>query len=374
MKMKPGLLGIVACIVSLPAFAYSIRPKDNIHEAMTVLAERCQHDAAGAGHIDCRGSYGELARLRGVASQSAYQSLGISAHWPDDPTRMVVLGPSAIRFGLEAGRFCERRRAEAERRGQSYSLAASGLVCASHAGDLQFFHAMASAPPSQESAEETRQKALDWAVFAYSVATRRIGADQDYCTTVRLQAGSAGASLAPADFPACSDRRIDRSRVIPAWRVGTLFSLRCRSILRAIESLDCPTVSEGDDGDLVRRSAAGAVVHMIQDSYSQSHAVRGPIYGSGNPAEPRAAVFCALPTAFYFYNAQDSGDHAKADAVPRLDEGCGPGAAADDAITASAIAMWHMRHRTDPRVFGCYLERRVLGRARHSYCSGSTAS
>lgn len=357
-------LCLLAMAVSIgPASAYSIRPKDNIHEAMTVLAERCQRAAANVDRIDCRPLYPLLAGLRGVASGREYQSLNLSTHWPDDPTRMLTAGPSAARFVLEAGLLCQRRRGEADRRGAAFSLARSGLLCASHAGRLQFFHAMASAPLSQESADQTRQRSLDWAVFAYSVATGRIAAGQDYCTAVRTSGGTVADALAPADFAYCADRSTGRNRVIPAWKVATFFSLQCRGLLRSIESLECPIITAGGPGALARRNAAGAVLHVIQDSYSQSHAVRGPAPGSGG-----ARVVCALPTAFHYYNDQDSGDHSKADELPRLGTDCAPGAAADDAITASAIAIWHMRNNTDPRAFGCYLERRVLGPTRNSYC------
>lgn len=362
MKARLGLAALAACCIT-PALAYSIRPKHNVHEAMTVLAERCQQSASDPAAIDCRASYPELAALRSVASGPAYQSLHISTHWPDDPTRMVTTGPPAIRFAAEAGLLCKRRRDETERAGRAYTLAVSGMLCASHAGELQFLHAMASSPTDRESAEETRQKALDWAVFAYSVATGRIAADADYCTAVRAHAGAAAASLAPADLPQCAGRG---SR-LPAWTVASFFTRQCRGLLRDAASLDCPA-APGDPAALARQNASGAVLHVIQDSYSQSHAVRGPAYGSGDAARPTAVVSCTLPTAFYFYNEQDGGNHGKADERPRLDANCRPGAEADDAITASAVALWHIRNRSDPRAFGCYLERRVLGRARVSYC------
>ena len=102
------------------------------------------------------------------------------------------------------------------------------------------------------------------------------------------------------------------------------------------------------------RTARGALLHVIQDSFSQSHAMRGP---ATTPFTPR--IVCMVPTGFYNYLGQEG--HADADHIPALDESCLGNGSIDDPITASAMALHHMDRRTGAREFNCYLQARVFG-------------
>ncbi|HKR25029.1 MAG TPA: hypothetical protein VJS15_07210, partial [Allosphingosinicella sp.] len=321
--------------------------------------------------LDCRGRYADIRALRRSGTSLEYLGLAMSAHWPDDPTRQLRT-LTLPKFGLNAGVMCARRRRQAEREGRSYSLGISGLLCASHAGDLQFMHAMASAPLALESAEQSREKMLDWAVFAFEVATARLDANSPYCATLRSRADTISTPLAPADFPFCDERPRHGGGAWPGWTIGTLFSFECS---RPFDSSTCSDRHVGSDGTIARRNAAGAILHLIQDSYSQSHTVRGPLYGGGTERRPMAIVDCTLPSRFYYYNEQRSSRHKRADQIPTAADSCvvDPDDGANDAITASALAMRHIRDRSDPGTFRCFLEDRVLGRTSRSRCPDRSA-
>jgi len=115
--------------------------------------------------------------------------------------------------------------------------------------------------------------------------------------------------------------------------------------------------SEDRVDGLARITAEGALLHLIQDSYSQSHTVRGTPHVD-HTYEARAD--CYLPTHFYTYWGQLK--HGVADRVPELGATCGNGGEADDVITASAMAIYYVSQRpSTPEVFEAYLQDRVFG-------------
>ena len=52
----------------------------------------------------------------------------------------------------------------------------------------------------------------------------------------------------------------------PAWKVQTLFSMRCGNIFNP--KISCKDRSKKKGYELAKFAATGAILHMIQDSYS----------------------------------------------------------------------------------------------------------
>lgn len=143
--------------------------------------------------------------------------------------------------------------------------ALANVLRRSHYGDMQFLHAMAS---PGEAPSRTRERMLLWAAFTYQVATGAIATD---------------APIASLPVPIRSD---------------ILRGLDDRTVHQFFET------RAGVSPAFIRRVASGALLHMLQDSFSTSHAARRAV-ADGTP-------FGAI-TAFHDYGCQLPEKHAEAD-------------------------------------------------------------
>jgi hypothetical protein len=311
-----GISAAIAAALCLatPAGGYKISIKGRWHERMTVLAERCL-PADGAFPIKCPLPASQKAFMAGSWMEGRYWK---ASRWSDDPTRQTSsagLGKFLINVGINRcinyiGPFNDF----------------PGLLCNGHYGTMQFLHSMGSVNPGEtvsgatgESAELTIRKMGDWADLSYRVASTPGLAAQPYCPIVRAY-DAAGSALGPKRFPFCN-----------SWTVDTLYGFRCSNPLN---SKSCkPYVGEAE----VRRAAVGALLHMVQDSYSRSHAGRNEklTYGPYDAAEVR----CRPITAFYRYDLRQAKSHADADGAPGFASECSDPKAMDP-ITASARIIW----------------------------------
>ncbi|BAK67343.1 hypothetical protein SLG_26680 [Sphingobium sp. SYK-6] len=137
----------------------------------------------------------------------------------------------------------------------------------SHYGDLQFLHAMANA--DGEAAAEVRRRAINWIGFAYAVAIGNIEAET---------------KLGDIDDPVMTEYFTKQS----GWTVNHLFAPKF-------------TLGRSTIPDV----ALGSILHVVQDSFSDSHATRD--YGS-SPVCPHGRIL-----EFHAYGSQDSGRHGAAD-------------------------------------------------------------
>jgi hypothetical protein len=335
--MMRNLALTFAALVSLiagHAAAYDIRPVAGVHEAFTRLAEQCRREANGQQPRDCLALSDQVANWTGRQPDSDSAPLQRAVRWADDPLRQLSSTSGVIRYGRLMSRSCPRLVLE------SAAIDRISLVCASHFGPLQFFHAMASS--NSETPAQTRARILDWADLTYRIATGAVPLSTDMCDYFRRNRSDISASFAVEDLTLCTpgDER--------EWTLAVLFGQRCDS---ATSTDNCERLGEAAAMEAVR----GALIHVIQDSYSQSHAVRGrPPTGGYQPR-----VVCRLPTGFYNYLGQDG--HGRADSRPEFDQTCGPGAEADDVITASAMALHFLDRRAPAAEFSCYLQARVFG-------------
>ena len=221
---------------------------------------------------------------------------------------------------------------------------------------LEFLHAqdtLFSDPPTNEvpsakpqdpaSLGLSRERMLQWARFAFRAAVDPSFDAMPYCDAIKDPAfKDIEGSLTPSDSFHCTGKH--------AFTVARFFSSRCRRF-----SFHCDDLTKHDPGRYyVRQGGTGAILHLIQDSYSQSHAARLP---AGMAPVDADKVFpslsaCQPVATFYDYNAQktaESETHGNADKPPLIDVSClQVPRAADDVITASARAIWVLQQAQLP--------------------------
>ena len=341
--LSAAIFGIAGASPPL-AGAYEINPKQPNHERLTAHAERCLAVAAGKMPQRCALPANRKAFADVDLDRSVYAA---AVRWPDDPTRQISatgLGKFVVNLG---GERCKKHVEPGKPFG--------GLMCNSHYGALQFLHAMRSTAP--ETAAETRAKILAWTRAAFSIATGQgVDATTGYCAYFRAQPKLLGDALAPADFPYCNDRVDPRSgKTYKAWRVHTLFTLECRN---PFSSARCTEIVGDGGADLARKRAAGALLHLIQDSFSQSHTARGGTF----PVGPYAARVVCQPVRVFYDYAENGAVHSAGDKAPAFDlSECAEGQISDP-ITASAQILWLIEQRADPDAAVKLIEEAVLGR------------
>ncbi len=334
MRVFALFVAAAAALIGAQAIAYDIRPVAGVHEAFTLLAERCQTEAGAAQPRDCLRYADEVGRWTGRRDNSTYDPLQIAVRWADDPLRQLSSAAGTLRYGRSMTSSCPRIVRE------TAAIDRMSMTCASHFGPLQFFHAMASA--DRESAEQTRARVLDWSDLLYRLALGQVPMSANICAYFRANPSDISPSFTFDDQAICTPGEPQE------WTFAVFFGQQCDS---PTNTANCDRVSEERTMAAVR----GALIHVIQDSYSQSHAVRGRIQTQFRPR-----VVCRLPTSFYNYLGQAG--HGDADSLPEFDQTCGAGAEADDVITASAMALHFLNRRADPGEFNCYLQARVFGR------------
>lgn len=355
-RYRLALIVIFGVTLASAASAYRII-FPHIHEQMTRAAEACLAAAQNAAPENCLAYHEGFPALtlatKGIVveTRDASNDLAIATRWPDDPTLQIHVGPSLLSYYRNMTRKCASKVA------RNRNLDVAGLLCSSHYGDLQFMHAQAS---NGENADQTRAKILDWSAYAFDVAVGNVRSDALYCETIRRRQSTISAAMAPDGFAFCDDRRRGL-RTYRGWRVSTFFTLRCRSLFG---SARCPEALPSDADRLARLRATGALLHMIQDSFSQSHVRRGERGRIGAPDTHVSKIVCLPATEFYDYNQQEAAheDHGAADFPPSLDSAtCVPGSTIHDPITASAMTLWHIRRGGNNGPFLEYMRSHVLG-------------
>jgi hypothetical protein len=378
-----ALCRVLACLAVLaaPAAAYTVAPMAGVHEAMTRAAKLCLDEALSRRQkpARCRPEpvgedvavdlewvrnpelppwdiAGWLRHWTGKAPR--YPDLAEASRWPDDPTRQLGL-VNAIRFTWHMVSACDLLLGAGERNDID-----DGLLCNSHVGDMQFMHAQAGAVG--EPAAETREKIGQWAEFLFLVASGRLSRrelDTPYC---RYFAGSSAFHRAMRPH----------ARVLPCggrgrrpWTVATLFNFVCQD---PFTGSGCKDLAGPRRFAMARLNATGALLHLVQDAYAQSHVERGQC--ERHDGEVVAKVECAPIVRFTTYRGQQG--HAAGDAWPRIAASCRATAAVDDPVTASAKVLWHIRRKSPPaefrrdlaRVFGTPEAAARLPVASHGQC------
>lgn len=320
--MKPNLLylaagcGLAGLLVfampSGPLGAYNISAKGRVHERLAYLSQLCREAGQQAG-CDIPADRKALQRVKW--KQGKYWR---AVRWPDDPTGQINplgIGKVAVNVGLGG---CGNYRND--------KGSFSGLLCNSHLGKLQFMHAMRSR--EAETPAETRALIAAWAGFAFDVASGRQDPQENFCTAIRARGDPLAAALAPEGFPFCEGSETG-ARPHPAWRVSTLFAMRCRS---PISSGTCNELTGDAATAAARDNARGALLHLIEDSYSRSHTARA----ESKPTGPYQPVIDCLPVREFYFYEDNKKRHSAADSMPEFAASCRAGGAVLDPVTAGA--------------------------------------
>jgi hypothetical protein len=355
----------VVLMYGAPAAAYDIRtnvkigPKevfylDDVHESITKLAEQCLRPGQTERPTGCWTSASAIAALSRSEAGEAYSPTQKASRWPDDPTRQSSLH-TYPKLGLALKYGCKDLAKDGE------NIENLGLLCSSHYGRLQFMHAMAG--PLDPTAEDTHRRILEWARFAYRVASKRQSLDENYCKAIDKQPAALKAALQMSDRSFCGKRTRMLFWSYAPWTVRTFFVLRCSG---PFQSRWCSEDVSAEADENARLAATGALLHLVQDSFSQAHAHRS----AGAPVPEQgpftSKVVCRFPTDYFDYGVQTANQsekiHGASDKPPAtIDPSCKNKAQTDDVVTASAAILWHLRENKSDDAFIEYLVDRVFG-------------
>jgi len=243
--------------------------KSPVHEAITLNA------------LDCTAQAGSEAQCLTATAIRDNQVLLYGIRWPDDPPfalsrasppRIADCDPrvtlrSTAQPKCLKGLFSDADKTAKQRMASKPGEPAFGpgdyLLYRSHFGDLQFFHSMAAY--DGETAAATQLRMRMWAQFLWGVATKTIPTDR-FIRTV-------GVDQLEHYFPGDM----------------TATNLFATGIVEVRKDLD--------------KVAIGALLHMLQDSFSQAHAGRNPETGASCETISRFAQPGKI-SQFYSYAGQ----------------------------------------------------------------------
>ena len=354
--LRFGVSALLVLPLGSAAERYAIAPLETVHESMTIAAKRCLDNATSQKRLVMRcdqllfvkatkkdlawieTSSAEFYRGTGWQSSAAgakLPTLAEAVRWPDDPTRQIgAKGIASFSGSMIAG--CEKLAKE--HKGGVNNIN-DGLLCNSHFGEMQFFHAQATSAGEQPTV--TYDKIRKWAEVLYNIAsgyTSDEQLDDAYCN-VFFENDAFTRAMRPDTTAIPCEATKD-----PVWKLSTLFNLTCKN---PVSSKECTEDVSAARRAKARVFATGALLHLIQDSYSQSHCERGSCtLDRKKKVVPR--MECAAITRFTTYRGQKN--HKQADEMPTFGASC-LGDAFDDPITASAKALYHIRNRSVPETF-----------------------
>lgn len=206
------------------------------------------------------------------------KELVIGVRWNDDPLHMFQkhLTVGALSFSHSCDDDISKKINEKW-----------DLFYRSHCGDMQFLHAMAS--KEYERAKITYEKIISWLEFSYKTATGSIPSD--------LRFRSVGHRMEPENAKTFQEIMISKHGGRSMWSADLMFSFDCtRTTFR--RELKCSHLNFSKES--IRNIALGSLLHILQDSYSESHTKRNQ---SGSI------------TTFGVYTSQDKNKHSKKDTV-----------------------------------------------------------
>lgn len=280
-----GLGLFAAAIIAVPIVnAYEINPlknkfngnrssdgfaskiTDSVHEDITDLAVQCAElSPIGSTMLPSCPTY-TVQNIR-PAIGNKYNALIRGVWWNDDPNQNIfgVHYATWVFWMNDAALIAKRGKnwlGQSTKIGPQYKM-----QYRSHYGDLQFLHAMAN--DRDEAAVDVQKRIINWMEFAYSVATKKLDAEL---------------TLADVKLPMTNDYFVRQS----GWTINHLFA---------------PKFTLGRN--TIKDVALGSMLHIIQDSYSRSHATR-----DYNPTRN-----CPLGRMleFHAYNLQNAELHGAAD-------------------------------------------------------------
>jgi len=301
------------------------------HETITSMGIECFNRTLGALPANCLNKPSSIGllnnktqvKIRAIPNLDAQELLDASS-FSDDPGRVAQSHLSGAKgfflnnekclvrpwyqFGFGAKRIY-------------YNNITGGLFCNSHYGVLQFWHAMALAfMPNAETDILPSKK-------------------QFHCNDVN-----------------------------PPFRVRFIFKQQCKGLF---SSRNCDPIPDNKNGNRrLQISALGALIHMVQDSYSQSHVVRDEF----DLLEP-SRIDCAPIKKYLTYQGQDKEKHGASDTFPIVVNKNCIASEIDDPVTATAKILWYLNQPDDNvEKFITYLKQSVFKPAYRDIVNAPNAS
>jgi hypothetical protein len=226
----------------------------------------------------------------GMEHEAFINALIQGVRWNDDPLRMAENRP--YDFLIYFKDSC--RKNKRKKIGPMWDF-----MYRSHCGDMQFLHSMASS--DNERAKETKEKILMWIEFAYKVSTGIIPHN--------LYFRSAHKYL-DEDTKGLFQKYVTNYGLTRScWQPEDLFTLKCD---RDFGEITCEKFHNKHSEEKVMNIALGSALHVIQDSFSDSHTSRLPHHENlCSKIKSRGSI-----DAFLIYTQQDKNKHSKADKMP----------------------------------------------------------
>ncbi|MBL4653737.1 MAG: hypothetical protein JKY53_12880 [Flavobacteriales bacterium] len=210
------------------------------------------------------------------------------SEWNDDPSKYLPKKP--IRWAVEMQDANNRAKGKGWWLNKKVIDSKYKPLYRSHYGDLQFLHAMASS--TNIPAINTRHLIMMWIEFAYKVSNGEIKKKIKLRNAVSYLSTEKSRDLFSKLF-------LNTTHSKGGWQVQYMFSAAWNRSASEIRSL-----------------ALGSILHIIQDSFSDSHVDRIPSYAevpkNGVSLNGRNQI-----REFLAYNKQSSKKHAKSDVKPK---------------------------------------------------------
>lgn len=368
MDIKRSVL-IVLALVVMPQFAIArtIWLAGNHHEVMMLDSMYCAEESSSLP-VSCserpakwKGGL-DLSKIDlGTFSQEQAE---IAVRYPDDPVSELGFGNPVglVRWGWNMGiSACEGKNRDIT----------TGLRCSTHYGDFQFMHAMSAKEGLK--AEVTKYEINAWIRYLLLIIqnkTQPSGVsfiEQNYCEYWRkeLQIGNPIAQVMVPQgmnaFPCVVKNGLP-------WTIASMFAFDCKT---NIYLCDVDLSSKN-----IKRKAIGSILHLIQDSFSQGHALRGDCC-EGVPDMDLAAYQCLEIKQFNVYQNQIKRRHKYADKKPFSGESCNGRSDIHDPIVSGASVLWVLKNSgaSDESISDvmAYLDRSVFRLSVNSAPSSSGA-
>ncbi|VUD40416.1 hypothetical protein TDB9533_00203 [Thalassocella blandensis] len=329
--------------ISQYAAARTIWLAGNHHETMTWDSMVCAQNSEVAPRR-CHGRYNgeevalDLTRIEmGVWTKKAAKK---AVRFPDDPvSELSFANPIGLmRWSWNMGVVGCKGKAK---------HITTGLRCSAHYGSFQFMHAMSAS--EGVDAAVTKSEILAWVRYLLLVIqnetlnTGETFIEQSYCNYWAGQAEH-GNPIADVMMP---QGKIAFPCVVSRgepWSIGSMFAFECKTNIY--------TCNVDLRPEKVKSKAIGSLLHLIQDSFSQGHALRGECC-AGVPDKELAFYQCLEIKQFNAYKNQNKGRHKKADKKPVAGDSCkpehAPGSESSvyDPITSGAWVLWQLKHKGD---------------------------
>lgn len=169
------------------------------------------------------------------------------------------------------------------------------LLYRSHCGDMQFLHSMAS--KENEIAGQTYEKIMSWLEFTYKTSTGSMPSDLRFRSVHYRMEEAASSTFKEIMIAPNGDRSM--------WLADVMFSFDCtRTMIK--RKAKCSYLNFNKEK--VRNIALGSFLHLLQDSYSESHTKRNE--------DGRLVMF----GAYTLQNKNEHADKDKSETPPFKDE------------------------------------------------------